>query len=295
MATHSTILAWRIPWTEEPGGLWSIALQSVGHDRSNIARTLSSIKACSGPGETEHTHTNDRPDFADSWSREAICGTAYIKNSVQRKILSISRRSFIWTWSSVHSRAQKAFPESLTVPRCEVRCAGHRSCPDTWDLISRRPGPCGLAAVHTAFPPRIAFSGDLGSQGNSIQLFLAPLPRASLAFHGSWRAGQPLLTCLPLSQEWAGPVFPGEDPPWVQDSRFPHHPPCTEMETSLLLSCWPTLWESSTPLICLKVDLPLFLTRPQDLKLEFESFLIWLSRHGEGSLKHPSDNTLHIW
>ena len=32
MATHSSILAWRIPWTEEPGGLWSIALQRVRHD-----------------------------------------------------------------------------------------------------------------------------------------------------------------------------------------------------------------------------------------------------------------------
>ena len=28
MATHSGILAWRIPWTEEPGGLWSMQLQS---------------------------------------------------------------------------------------------------------------------------------------------------------------------------------------------------------------------------------------------------------------------------
>ena len=28
MATHSSIFAWRIPWTEEPGGLWSIELQS---------------------------------------------------------------------------------------------------------------------------------------------------------------------------------------------------------------------------------------------------------------------------
>ena len=28
MATHSSILAWRIPWTEEPGVLWSIQLQS---------------------------------------------------------------------------------------------------------------------------------------------------------------------------------------------------------------------------------------------------------------------------
>ena len=32
MATHSSILAWRIPWTEEPGGLYSIASQRVRHD-----------------------------------------------------------------------------------------------------------------------------------------------------------------------------------------------------------------------------------------------------------------------
>ena len=32
MATHSSILAWRIPCTEEPGGLWSMGLQRVGHD-----------------------------------------------------------------------------------------------------------------------------------------------------------------------------------------------------------------------------------------------------------------------
>ena len=32
MATHSSILAWRIPWTEEPDRLQSIGLQRVGHD-----------------------------------------------------------------------------------------------------------------------------------------------------------------------------------------------------------------------------------------------------------------------
>ena len=31
-ATHSSILAWRIPWTEEPGGLQPIGLHRVGHD-----------------------------------------------------------------------------------------------------------------------------------------------------------------------------------------------------------------------------------------------------------------------
>ena len=32
MATHSSILAWEIPWTEEPGGLQSMGLQRVGHN-----------------------------------------------------------------------------------------------------------------------------------------------------------------------------------------------------------------------------------------------------------------------
>ena len=32
MATHSRILAWRTPWTEESGGLQSIESQRVGHD-----------------------------------------------------------------------------------------------------------------------------------------------------------------------------------------------------------------------------------------------------------------------
>ena len=32
MATHSSILAWRIPWTEEPGGLPALGLQRVGYD-----------------------------------------------------------------------------------------------------------------------------------------------------------------------------------------------------------------------------------------------------------------------
>ena len=32
MATHSIILAWEIPWTDEPGGLQSMGLQRVGHN-----------------------------------------------------------------------------------------------------------------------------------------------------------------------------------------------------------------------------------------------------------------------
>ena len=43
-ANHSSILAWRIPWTEGPGGLQSIGSERVRHDWSDLARmhTLSS-------------------------------------------------------------------------------------------------------------------------------------------------------------------------------------------------------------------------------------------------------------
>ena len=40
MATHSSVLAWRIPWTEEPGGLPSMGSQRVRHDRSGFAHNV---------------------------------------------------------------------------------------------------------------------------------------------------------------------------------------------------------------------------------------------------------------
>ena len=40
MATHSSVLAWEIPWTEEPRGLWSMRLQTVGHYWSEWAHKL---------------------------------------------------------------------------------------------------------------------------------------------------------------------------------------------------------------------------------------------------------------
>ena len=40
MATHSSILAWRIPWTEEPGGLQSSGSQRVGQDRATSLFTF---------------------------------------------------------------------------------------------------------------------------------------------------------------------------------------------------------------------------------------------------------------
>ena len=43
MATHSGILAWKIPWTEEPGGLQPMGSQRVGHYSSDYAEDPSKL------------------------------------------------------------------------------------------------------------------------------------------------------------------------------------------------------------------------------------------------------------
>ena len=45
MATHSSVLAWRISGTEEPGGLPSIGLHRVGRDESELAAAAAAARA----------------------------------------------------------------------------------------------------------------------------------------------------------------------------------------------------------------------------------------------------------
>ena len=44
MSTHSSFLAWRTPWTGEPGGLQSMGWQTIMPDGSNLARTQATIR-----------------------------------------------------------------------------------------------------------------------------------------------------------------------------------------------------------------------------------------------------------
>ena len=45
MATHSSVLGWRIPGTGEPGGLLSLGTHRVGHDRSDLAAAAAASAA----------------------------------------------------------------------------------------------------------------------------------------------------------------------------------------------------------------------------------------------------------
>ena len=59
MATHSSILAWRIPWMEEPGRLQSMGLQRVGHDWATSLSLYMLVKPCS---------KFSKPGFSNMWT-----------------------------------------------------------------------------------------------------------------------------------------------------------------------------------------------------------------------------------
>ena len=54
MATHSSVLAWRIPGMGEPGGLLSLGLHRVGHDWSDLAAAAQTSLDCRPPGSSVH-------------------------------------------------------------------------------------------------------------------------------------------------------------------------------------------------------------------------------------------------
>ena len=61
MATHSSILAWKIPQTEEPGRLQSIGLQRIGHDRvTECMRILHQNAGFSNIAHNDFTHSIHR-------------------------------------------------------------------------------------------------------------------------------------------------------------------------------------------------------------------------------------------
>ena len=97
MAPHSSTLAWRIPWMEEPGGLQSMGSLRVGHD---WAASLSCIGEGNG-NPLQYSCLENPRDRGACWA--AIYGVA---------------QSWIWlTWlSSSHSLLQEIFPTQRLNP-----------------------------------------------------------------------------------------------------------------------------------------------------------------------------------
>ena len=66
MAPHSSILAWKIPWTEEPGGLQSMGSQRVEHD-STTSLSLSLSRIGEGSGNPLQCSCLENPRDGGSW------------------------------------------------------------------------------------------------------------------------------------------------------------------------------------------------------------------------------------
>ena len=82
MATHSSTLAWRIPWTEKPGGLQSMGSQRVGHDRTHqaaitVKRALGEVRyPLYFPEFSQHCEITSQPQFPHQQN-----DSAYLKDS----------------------------------------------------------------------------------------------------------------------------------------------------------------------------------------------------------------------
>ena len=107
MAIHSSILAWRIPWTEKPGGLQFIGLLRVRHDWSDLACT--------------HTHLCAKFSSVQSLSHIRLFATPWTAAPQASMIITFSRRSpkymssNQWCHSAISSSAVpfSSCPQSL--------------------------------------------------------------------------------------------------------------------------------------------------------------------------------------
>ena len=84
-ATHSSILAGKIPWTEGPGGLQSMGLQRVGHDWSNWARAHARTHT--------HTHTHTHMHWPDHNSY-SYYNSQYLLSALQGLTLKLKLQYF---------------------------------------------------------------------------------------------------------------------------------------------------------------------------------------------------------
>ena len=89
MATHSSILAWRIPWTEKPGRLQSIGLQRVGHDWAHMRSDMQFASS-----------KNSLDEEFNFFNREYAIHIFYIVLSVCESCIfqEISLLPNLWNW-----------------------------------------------------------------------------------------------------------------------------------------------------------------------------------------------------
>ena len=125
MATHSSTLAWKIPWTEEPGGLQSMGTQRVGHDW-----TASLSRIGEGHGNPLQCSCLENPRDGGAWWA-AVYGVAQRQTGLIR-LSSSSRELRKMVTMTLFTRQQKR----------------HRCKEQTFGLCGRRQGWDDLKEAH---------------------------------------------------------------------------------------------------------------------------------------------------
>ena len=131
MAPHSSTLAWKIPWTEEPGGLQSMGSLRVGHD---WATSLSLSLSCIGEGNGNPLQCSclENPKDGGAWWA-AVCGVA--QSRTRLKWLSSSSSSSPWgvalpahRWCLTNLEVQKPNPSHRVDPTPGLFCDQTKVC-----------------------------------------------------------------------------------------------------------------------------------------------------------------------
>ena len=101
IATHSSTLAWKIPWTEEPGGLQSTGSLRVRHD---WATSLSLFLSCTGEenGNPLQCSCLENPRDGGAWWA-AVYGVAQSRTRLKRLSSSSRSSSYPHTYSYTHT------------------------------------------------------------------------------------------------------------------------------------------------------------------------------------------------
>ena len=254
MATHSSILAWRISWTEEPGGLQSTGLPRVGHDWSDLACTHTSLKYFI-------RNTGNRYPFSPPRISHRVLTPFQKQDGKERSGMSVKWQR--WgrtqrrgrTWMEEESQGQVSVKDKLRVKaqgtlgnRVEAWLGGPRGGMG-WESLR---GP--HSATHKAEPGilRLLFSCSVASDSlwpHGLQNARLPCPSPSSGAWSSSNLGAEVLTkrrrgTSPLQQDWgccpAPPHRPWQPQAWGGSASLPL--PGGALSTLPRLTGWEAGW-----------------------------------------------------
>ena len=158
MATHSSTLAWKIPWTEEPGGLLSTGLHRVRHDWSDLAcmhalekevTTHSCLEnprdgeGCS-PGGLEELDTAERLHFhaleKEMATHSSVLAWRIPGTGEPSGLPSMGSHRVRHDWSNLAAVAAVTWPQNLLHPlfgKWITSITTHGASPVVWILLER--------------------------------------------------------------------------------------------------------------------------------------------------------------